>query len=320
MSIKHPIQTLLVISLLIFISACSSQLQQSQIDQFVLPEGLYGHAVVNNGDKIFVLAGSRERGFSRDILILDPKTRLLVQLKDKLLPRRYHSAVWDGADSIYIVGGVSHWKGRVKLEPSVEVYNITTQEVKIIGEMPVPRRFGSAVYMDGKIIVSGGGILSRKNRADVEVIASNTVAIFDIKTNTWRKGADLPFSASTRTVALDKQIYAIGGYDGKNAYAHFSRYDPMLNIWTELPNLPQALSAHSVVATEDKIYTFGDYSDLSASYVYDPTDKTWQKSAFKYQASRHNAATSVDGKIYIIGGNVGSNGPFLTSIQIFTLE
>lgn len=318
MTIYQHIRNIFCFITVLFIAACSSHYEQKILGNMMLPEGLYGHAVVNDGEKIFVLGGAGNNGFSRDIIIIDPNVRVIEQLKDKLLPRRYHSAVWDGKDSIYILSGVSRWERPPKLQPLVEVYDIPSKQVKIIGEMPVPRRFGSAVYIDGKIIVSGGGIFGRTAKKAYRT--TDTVAIYDISSNTWRKGADLPYPESTRTVVLNQDIYAIGGFNGKTASKHVSRYNVNSDCWFSLGPLPQVLSAHSVVASQDKIYTFGDYKDQKASFVFNSQTQNWQKSALKFQQGRHNAATLMGDTIYVIGGNLGPNGPFLNTIQELSIE
>ncbi|MDP5133655.1 MAG: hypothetical protein NWQ54_22455 [Paraglaciecola sp.] len=315
---RQRFHAIILFVLTLVITACASQAPSPTNTTLRLPTPLYGHAVANNGKHIFVLGGANKEGFSRDIVIIDPATQSVKQLKDKLLPRRYHSAVWDGADLIYVLGGVSNWKNRSRLQPLVEVYNIRTQEVKIIGEMPVPRRFGSAVLLDGKIIVSGGGVWSRQTRN--KLVPTNTVAIYDINNDSWKKGADLPDKESTRAVVLGEHIYTVGGFNGKTPSSHFYRYDLALDSWTELAELPQPLSAHSAVASKSKIYTFGDYTNLNSAYVFDATSSTWQLAPFTLEASRHNAATILNGNIYVLGGTIGSNGPFLDTIQIFPVN
>ncbi|MDU0352762.1 kelch repeat-containing protein [Paraglaciecola aquimarina] len=310
---KHSFLTLLVS---IFISACATQLGTETATTLSLPNGLYGHAVINNGDKIYVLAGSQKGGFSRDIQIIDPHTQKVTRLENKLLPRRYHSAVWDGKDSIYILGGVSNWHRTTRLQPLIEVFDIPSGTVSIIGETPIPRRFASAVYIDGKIIVAGGSVFSR----NASTHATNTVAIYDIKKNLWRKAANLPFAEDTRIVALGQHIYAIGGFNHLHASDHFSRYDIEADEWVSLPALPTALSAHSAVSHDNKIYTFGDYKDLSASFVYDLNTQRWKKSSFDFQASRHNAATILNDTIYVIGGTTSASGPFLHTVQTFSVN
>lgn len=314
-SIKDSLQLTILV---MFVCGCSSISSHKTSEGFSLQNGLYGHAVVNNGDKIFVLAGTKKGGLSRDIHIIDPQTKQINILKEKLLPRRYHSAVWDGNNSIYILGGVTYWDHYSSLQPLVEVYDIPSQQVKIIGEMPVPRRFGSATFLEGKIIVSGGSVFPRTPNKDL--IPTDTVAIYDISSKKWKKAANLPFAEDTRTVIIDKQIYAIGGYNNTLSSDHFSRYDISKDQWISLPALPHSISAHSAVANKDNIYTFGDYKELDSSWIYNTVSKTWNKSKFNYQASRHNAATILNGNIYVIGGTVSSSGPFLNMIQVFSIE
>jgi N-acetylneuraminic acid mutarotase len=302
---------------LIVLSACSSA-PHVKTTGLSLPNGLYGHAAVNNGDKIFVLGGANEDGFSGDVLIVDPLNQTIEQLKDKLIPRRYHSAVWDGHNSIYVIGGVSFNNKRISLEPMVEVYDIPSGQVSQLGNMPVPRRFGSAVYLDGKIVVIGGGKFVK--RATVEAEATDTVAIYNIAEGKWRPGPSLPAKLSTRAVVIGKDIYTVGGFNGHLASMSAYRLHMADNKWDLASVLPQRISANSVVIAGERLYSFGDYEELNANFVYDFAEANWKKKPFTYQSSRHNAATVLNDKIYVLGGTLGGSGPFLDTIQVFSVN
>lgn len=271
-----------------------------------------GHAAVNDGRKIYVLAGSNKSGFLSDIEIIDPVTREIQVLKNKLIPRRYFSAVWDGKSSIYILGGISYAFGTPRYENRVEVFNTLTQEVSFTTSLPLPTRINSAVFLDERIFVFGGAYPQEGKLAPTA-----KVAVFNTKTQRWFRASDMPTAKTTRAVVKGSNIYVVGGYDRKTSLNVFEKFDPRSNKWESLPPMPVGISAHSVTVVKDKLFVFGDYSNLQSTYSYDFKNEQWEKIEIGYKASRHTAATTLADVTYVIGGNTGTSGPFHDYIQIF---
>jgi len=317
--VTQPFFSLAVLLLLLSVSGCSSistkeSLLTREISTLSLNTGRYGHAVVNNGTHIFVLGGSSKQGLLSNIEIIDPETGAIEQVNNTLIPRRYHTAVWDGKDSIYIMGGMSPImvkdKRRLMREPRIEVFDIPSRQTKIIGEMPGPRRLGSAQYHDGKIFFVGGS--HRK-------YVTSTVSVYDVKENKWKLAARMPTAKDTKTVRYGQFVYTIGGYNGDSSMNAFERYDMTAGKWQSLAPLPHKLSANSVVVFNDKIFSFGDYTQLDTTLVYDFKTEAWHQTKVGYLPSRHNSATVLNNKIYVIGGNIAGSGSHLDTIQVFGL-
>lgn len=309
----HPL-FLFVIIALTFITGCTSLEPINKQDEFSLKVKRFAHAMVNDGEKIYVLAGHNGDDFRSDIEIIDPVSKTVSVLKHKLIPRRYFSAVWDGKESIYIIGGVSFANNVFKYEKRVEVFNTKTQQVSFAKPLPVPTRINTAVYLDGRIFVLGGSFPSRFG-----LTSSALVSVFDIEQDKWLRGADMPTRKDTRAFVKDGQIYVVGGYNNSSALKSFEQYDPKSNQWRTLPDLPEQISAHSLSLVNDKLYVFGDYRQLDLTYCYDFISQQWQKVDIGYKASRHNAATTLNNKVYVTGGIQSGNGPYLDDIQIFEL-
>jgi N-acetylneuraminic acid mutarotase len=307
----------LVTSLLIALSGCASTsttaLLTSQNEPVSLEEARYAHAMVNDGEKLYVIGGSKSRNFLSSIEIIDPKTKESIKLNGKIIPRRYFSAVWDGKESIYIVGGVSLNGDRFKYEKKVEVFNTRTHEVTLAKNLPEPTRTNSAVFKDGKIFVFGGGY----PRAGTSKYHS-TVAVYNTSNDSWQRGTNMPTAKATKAFIKDDYIYLVGGYNGKQSLNVFERYDPKLNRWESLPAIPYRISAHSLALKDDKLYVFGSYLDTSATFNYDFKTHQWQKSDIGYIAARHTAATIMDDVIYVSGGITSSAGSSsIDNIQVF---
>jgi len=65
------------------------------------------------------------------------------------------------------------------------------------------------VYFDGKIYVAGGRTGSAPGENPVR-----TLLIYDVASDTWCYGADLPFNVSDASaIVFDNKIYLFGGFD-----------------------------------------------------------------------------------------------------------
>lgn len=306
----------LLISLfsIILLTSCSTN-EAQVVEEFSLSTARFGHASVNDGKNLYVLAGSNKSGFLSDIEVIDPVTKKIEVLENKLIPRRYFSAVWDGKHSIYIVGGVSVKRKRLYFEKRVEVFNTITKQVSFAPSLPTPTRINSAVFLKGNIFVFGGTYPT-----DGGLIPSSVVTVLKISENKWVRAADMPTAKSTRAVERNGLIYVVGGYNTKTALNVFEQFDPRLNQWKTLPPLPVKISAHSVSLVDDKLFAFGNYNSLQSTYSYDFLSQKWQEVFIGYKASRHNAATTLNNITYVTGGTLTGKGPFLDYIQAFNLS
>jgi len=302
-----------IILLTIFLSGCSSTLVVKK-EKLSLNTSRYGHAAVNDGNKIYVLAGSSNLGLLSDIEIIDPTSGIVEILKGRLIPRRFFSAVWDGKHSIYILGGISLANNIPKYERRVEVFDTITHEVSFAKRLRYPKRINSAVYLNGRIFVFGG---SYRNNGRSK--ASRIVKVLNIAKNKWERTSDMPTAKETKAVVKDGLIYVVGGYNEVSSLNVFEKFDPKLNKWESLPSMPVKISPHSVTVVNDKLFVFGDYHNLKSTFSYDFKTHEWVKMNIGYKASRHNATTTLGDTTYVIGGNISGRLSFLDYIQTFEL-
>lgn len=308
---KNNLALSLGLVLILVLSGCTTT-QKNSSDKLSLSQARYGHAAVNDGENLYVIAGSHGNKFLTDIEIINPTSGTKEIIKDIFIPRRYASAVWDGKHSIYIIGGTSLEDNVFRYERKIEVFDTISHKVSFVESLPVPGRISSAVYLDGKIYVMGG-IYSKRGKEK----GQRHVSILDIEKNRWKRGKSMPTAKAAKTIEKDGYIYAVGGFDGNSSLDVFERYDPANNHWQSLPKLPAKISAHSLALVNNKLFVFGNYHDLDATYTYDFNTREWQKVDIGYKASRHNASTTIDDTIYVIGGNTGGKGPFHDYIQVF---
>ncbi len=130
---------------------------------------------------------------------------------------------------------------------------------------------GSCAY-NGKIYVFGG------NENDGE---TKTTYIYDIATDSWSQGADLPTGRYLCTaVEVGGKIYVMGGRQltaSTNPVNVNECYDPATNTWTTKAAMPKAIRGHAAVAANGKVYVLGGntgtYTDVVS--IYDPATNAW---------------------------------------------
>ena len=300
---------------LLLVTACSRTTPTEFTAQmpFKLETARFGEAVANDGDIIYVFGGSHGGKWLNDVEIIDPETQNIQVLHDHIIPRRYFSAVYDGEGKIYLIGGISHQNDTYTYESRVEVFDTQSRTITEVAPLPYPTRMNAAVYLNGKIYVLGGG---HRDWQTGDMTQSSLMAVYDTTSNSWSLAPPMPTARETTAIAYEGQIYTVGGYDGKGASTVVERFDPATNQWETLAPLPRPLSAHSTTVWQDQLFTFGHYTDLSASFVLDFDSQTWTPATLPLKAGRHHQATTLGNKVYVIGGSTPDQAG-LDLIQVF---
>lgn len=202
----------------------------------------------------------------------------------------------------------------------VDPFMIASGEWVYLASMQLSRSEYSAVAIDGLIYAPGGlGDGSTTN-------SSNALERYDPATNTWEYLAVLPKARDhTMTAVWNGKLYFFGGSDisgrGPNAWV----YDPGIDRWQSLSNMPFRLSAGAAITVGDDIYIFGGLGDPFADVRfngevlrYDPHADEWTMLSSMPVVVNHCAVVMLDGEIYVIGGRSAAQDHSL--VQIYNPE
>ena len=181
---------------------------------------------------------------------------------------------------------------------------------------PVPDLYNSVasgVYAPNvnKLFVFGG-----ENVATAAVV--NTTRIYNIATNTWSTGANMPDTrAFMASGYYNGKIYLVGGYRISNVDPSFGQvweYDPVANTFnTSRASMPITMGGPGFGIINGHIYIAGGRNigntNLNTLYDYDIAANTWTQ--------RHNLPTGINvpgsaviaGKLWVFGGG----SPFVGS-------
>src|SRR5215467_13059594 len=159
---------------------------------------------------------------------------------------------------------------------------------------------------------------------------------YDPATDKWAKKKTMPLmSHHVAFTEYHGKIYAFGGFvyptSGPAAWVPVDNaweYDPATDSWIALAPMPTRRGSPVAAVVGDKIYVIGGATlppgskepavhpqrpHLSVGTVeeYDPATNTWRARTSMPTPRNHATAGVVNGKIYVIGGRVGT--AFITS-------
>src|SRR6516162_2502841 len=147
----------------------------------------------------------------------------------------------------------------------------------------------------------------------------------------WIQGAPFPDpSEEVLGATAAGKLYAFGGFaypgsgpPGWTPVNNVFEYDPAADAWKELAPMPTKRGAASAVVANGKIYVTGGVNSLPgvtengvhptrAQNVvetveeYDPASNSWKSLRPMLVARNHHLALGADGRVYVIGGRIGS--------------
>lgn len=160
-------------------------------------------------------------------------------------------------DKLHVLSG---GKGRHKAEDHHFVLDLTDENAGWTNAAPVPegRVHAAAVSVDGKIFLIGGEV------AHAHTGDTTTVQVYDPSTDVWTSDcAALPEPRSHHewaTFAHDGRIISVSGVDSSQdprAQNSIYSYDPKVNQWTRLADLPAKLASPGAKVVDGNLYVFG---------------------------------------------------------------
>lgn len=222
---------------------------------------------------------------------------------------RAGAAVAVGHDgNIYVFGGTN---GVTEDYNSVFVYHPRGNSWSMGATMPFAVEGNAAVTLpDGRIMVMGGGTGCHVTQ---QCTTYKTVEVYDPKLHSWCLLAPMRTSHYRFPAVLgpDGRVYAIGGWDGREAVATVEAYNIRANTWTTVVSLPQAEESAAAVVIRHRIAVVGGFDGRSAAsgagtfynnlFVYD--GKKWESgSPMPTPRAQLAAAVGPQGLIFAIGG------------------
>jgi N-acetylneuraminic acid mutarotase len=191
---------------------------------------------------------------------------------------------------------------------------------------PIPQGANEVIgaAIDGQVLVYGG--------QDPQSKAQGIFLKYDPGKNEWSSLPSNPVPVHHgAAVAIGHKFYVLGGFrlpdTGKTGWYPENKawvFDADAQKWSALPDMPTARGALAAVAVDKKIYVVGGANIpqgaqlpdgltpggtvelLGTTEVFDTETSKWSSLAPMPTPRNHHSIAYVDGKIYAIGGRVGS--------------
>ena len=187
-----------------------------------------------------------------------------------------------------------------------------------ISELPTWRRGMTAAAVKDKIYLIGG--FDHHKNLGGGAPALSTVDIYDTRTNTWQKAASIPTARiSAEAVVFSTDIYVFGGR--KEMRGEYTKvvemYDTRTDTWVKKRDMPTRRKGFVTAVVDGEIYIIGGSIQnkklgkreaTGLVEVYDPLTNRWEKRADMPTEREWAKAEVVNGKIYVLGGEI--SGPF----------
>jgi N-acetylneuraminic acid mutarotase len=176
---------------------------------------------------------------------------------------------------LYVLGGLGIFPG---WEPKQMLWSFdpASSEWTRLPNIPEGIHHPGFAAVGDKLYSVGGFTIARPATGLPAWVPSKSLWIYDINAKSWSKGPDLPTARGALTAtAHENKIYAIGG--AKN---------PTYSTPELRPTVP--------------------VENMATNEVFDIATGTWSPAAPMLTARNHHGASLIDGKIYVVGGRIGS--------------
>jgi N-acetylneuraminic acid mutarotase len=207
------------------------------------------------------------------------------------------------------------------LRPTAEMWSLNPAEGVWQREtaMPGPKASFQLVAAGGQLYAIGG-----EDGAD-------GVFVFSPDDRSWNV-LPAPEEISRRgaaAVALEGQIYFIGGVADGIVTGRVDVFDPADGSWTIGPALPEPRAGHAAAALNGSIHVAGGRSEglsstLSSHVRLDPASGEWVEEPGLASPRTDAAMVAINGELMIVGGGAGGGffAPFtaIGATDIFTPE
>ena len=205
----------------------------------------------------------------------------------------------------------------------VSRYDYTTNTWSNVAPLPVPVSQAATGAANGKIYVAGGFIGGTS--------VTNALRIYDIATNTWTSGANMPTSPGVEAAAaavVNGKFYVMGGDDFNNGLNTTFIYNIATNTWTTGATLPDMRTNTYGTVANGLIYVYGGvilpaFTTTDTLLRYDPVANSWTNLGSAGTAGARGNYGGISplgtGQLLITDG-ADASGASTTATHIFTIS
>lgn len=265
-------------------------------------------AATGSDGRVYVFGGWNGSSRVNTVQVYSPSTDSWTQASPMPTALEAVAAVAAPNGWIYVLGGYGVIQGLGQPVATVEAYNPATDRWKAVAPMPTARSALSAVVgSDGRIYAMGGDAQGGPPWLAV-------VEAYDIATNVWTTVAPMPVDRDhfTAVAMPDGRILAASGSGADGMLVtETDAYDVRTNSWSSVPAIPTPRYGFgAALGADGLVYVFGGNPDdnsccLMPVEAFDYRNDGWTETTATENRWEVATASTVDGRIFVIGGEGG---------------
>ncbi|MDP8268474.1 MAG: hypothetical protein P9L97_07095 [Candidatus Tenebribacter davisii] len=268
-----------------------------------LPEGYYSGEAVSLNNEIYFVTGRNDKALPPFFYKFIPKKNQWVKLADIPKPAM-NLALAAVNGKIYAIGGDL-------FQDANREYNPQTDTWRLLEPMPTARQHIDCGVSGSDIFIMGG-LTSWKNITKIN-------EAYNVLSNSWSEKAAIPsLRNNAAVVTLDSLIYVIGGAGTKeNIWGDIltvETYNINSNKWEQKNDLPLLLFKPGAVVVNNEIIILGGQTIINGKddcskkvFIYKSKMDEWVETTPLPAKNVFFGCTTIENKIYLIGGTVGGN-------------
>jgi len=290
---------------------------------------------LQNGKVLVAGGGNDTVGALNTAELYDPTTGVWSATGNMNEGRQQHSAIRLRDGSVLVTGG------NVDRTPCAdvcvttilesEVYNPSTGQWKVVGEMTIPRSFFTTTLLPtGTALAVGGRVHTGPDYFDLGCIAFTD--LYDPTTKKWSGTGTMSISREAHSTVLlaNGQALAMGGttvdFNGVTVTSA-ELYDPAAATWTTTESMLQGREIFTATLLQNGqvLAAGGDYYDgvnagfLTESELYDPALGTWSVTAsMNTPRSGAQAVLLRNGQVLVMGGDTDFSNIPTASAELYS--
>ncbi|XP_054714585.1 beta-scruin-like [Uloborus diversus] len=191
----------------------------------------------------------------------------------------------EASPTIVLLGGINPLEARnYTLGGIMFVYNVRKDKWFFGGTMPEPRNYHAAVYLNGKIYVTGG--YNPLQAVHGHMMSTSSTLQLTVRSKRWRKRADMHQARSCHgLVLIGETVVVLGGRDATGKLlATVERYFPKRDQWALMKSMPEPIMGMACTVLDGCIWVIGGivndghptrYAVSNRCYTFDIEKQTW---------------------------------------------
>ncbi|XP_042907619.1 beta-scruin isoform X2 [Parasteatoda tepidariorum] len=265
------------------------------------------------------------------------KSRVIRDLKSRLNFSEEISSVFqlqsEFSPTVVIFGGLNPYEPRdYLLGGSMFVYNVKKDKWYFGGTMLEPRNYHGAVYLNGKIYITGG--YSPLQVSNGQMLSTQSLFQLTVRSQRWRIRADMHQARACHgTCVIDENIMVMGGRDnfGK-LLSTVELYYTKKDQWVLVKPMPEAIMGMACAVLDHCVWVIGGivneghssrYAVSNRVYVFDIQQQSWFHKPSLPEARAFSSAASLKREIWLWCGvrdALNEDGYLLSTNTVFVFN